>query len=208
MKRIDAKNLAAVSGLIISLMCASVSEVYTHYQNITSNVLRLHIPANSDSDEDQAVKLLVRDELLSRSERIFAECDTREEVIAAAKDNLDEFERTADRVLAENGFDYTASAELAEMPFDERVYGDLTVPEGTYTALRITLGSGEGHNWWCVMYPPLCLPCFADKSEEEMFDECGDYISDGEEKMLREPEKIGVKLYIVELFQKVVELFK
>ena len=131
-----------------------------------------------------------------------------EEVLAAAEDNLDEFELIADEVLSENGFDYTATAELAEMHFDKRVYGDLTVPEGDYTALRITLGSGEGHNWWCVMYPPLCLPCFADKSEEEMFDECGDYISDDEEEMLREPEKIGVKLYIVELIEKIAELFK
>ncbi|MCI5751109.1 MAG: stage II sporulation protein R [Oscillospiraceae bacterium] len=208
MNRYDAKTLAAATGLVISLLCASVSDVYGHYDNITQNVLRLHIPANSDSDEDQAVKLAVRDELISRSEDIFADCTTREEVLAAAEDNLDEFELIADEVLSENGFDYTASAELAEMHFDKRVYGDLTVPEGDYTALRITLGSGEGHNWWCVMYPPLCLPCFADRSEDEVFDECGDYISEEEADMLKQPEKIEAKLYIAELVERIAAYFR
>ncbi len=208
MKRIDTKTFAAIFGLIVSLMCASVSEVYAHYENITSNVLRLHIPANSDSDEDQAVKIAVRDEIIDRSEDFFGGCETREEVLAAAEENLDEFEKIADSVLAENGFDYTSHAQLAEMQFDERVYGDLTVPAGEYTALRITLGTGEGHNWWCVMYPPLCLPCFADRSEEEIFDECGDYISDEEEDMLKEPGKIKVKLFIVELIENIADWFE
>lgn len=208
MNRLDAKTLAAAAGLIVSLLCASVNDVYGHYENITQNVLRLHIPANSDSDEDQQVKLAVRDELISRSEDIFADCITREEVLAAASDNLDQFESIADEVLAENGFDYTAEAELAEMHFDKRIYGDLTVPEGDYTALRITLGSGEGHNWWCVMYPPLCLPCFADKSEEEMFDECCGYISEEEEDMLKNPDKIEAKLYIAELIEKISAYIK
>ncbi|MGN1415289.1 MAG: stage II sporulation protein R [Oscillospiraceae bacterium] len=208
MKRIDAKTLAAAAGLILSLLCASVCDVYEHYENITRNVLRLHIPANSDSDEDQEIKLAVRDELISRSEDIFADCTTREEVLAAARDNLDEFEAIADEVLSENGFDYTSKAQLAEMHFDKRVYGDLTVPEGDYTALRITLGSGEGHNWWCVMYPPLCLPCFADKSEDELFDECGEYISDEEEEMLKDPDRIEAKLYIAELIEKIAAYIK
>ena len=190
----DAKTFAAAAGLIISLVFSSAADVCVRYDDITDDLLRLHILAQSDSEYDQSVKLLVRDALLERSEEIFGDSSSREDILEAARENLAYAEQTANAVLEENGCTYKAHCELAEMYFDKRVYGDITVPQGEYTALRVTLGSGNGHNWWCVIYPPLCLPCF---TEDETDD-----ISEEEKDILAEPEKYEVKLYIAELIKK------
>lgn len=122
------------------------------------NLIRLHIIANSDSAADQRVKLLVRDELIAESRAIF---------LAAAKDprrarqqtlaNLDVFQRLAERRLRAEGFSYPVRVEYGVFPFPDRTYGDLTLPAGRYNAVRVVLGEGKGHNWWCVLFPPLCF---------------------------------------------------
>ena len=126
-------------------------------ENTYESVLRLHIIANSDSAEDQAVKLKVRDALLAyEKEAMNAVCDK-----AQAKEILmshgSQILSLTENVLKENGFDYSAQLMLGEFVFPTREYGDKTYPAGTYEALRIVLGDGAGKNWWCVMFPPLCI---------------------------------------------------
>lgn len=142
---------------------------------LRGSVLRLHILANSDNEEDQRLKLCVRDALLEQSGELFACADSLEEAETAAEAELHEIERIARETLESQGSSQTVTAKLVDMHFDERFYDGLTMPAGDYKALRVELGEAEGHNWWCVMYPPLCLPAACrvtinKSAEEEHFD--------------------------------------
>lgn len=119
-------------------------------------VFRLHVIANSDSEGDQAVKLQVRDAVIQALGEMDGAQD-REQAEAYAARHLDELIAAANRVLAENGFDYSAAAEIGSFDFPEKEYGGVTFPAGEYRALRVTLGQAQGQNWWCVLFPPLCL---------------------------------------------------
>ncbi|MEA4911851.1 MAG: stage II sporulation protein R [Oscillospiraceae bacterium] len=132
---------------------------------VRDDTLRLHIVANSDSEADQRVKLLVRDALLTDVAALAQGCGSKEEVAARAAAACEELAQTARRVLRENGFSYDAQAEITAMYFEQRTYGDVTLPAGDYTALRVELGTAQGHNWWCVLYPTVCL---AASSEEQL----------------------------------------
>lgn len=119
-------------------------------------VMRLHVRANSNSEEDQAVKLLVRDAIILQ----LGDMDgarTYGQAQAYIEAHLDNLIQTANQVLRENGETYTASATIGTAQFPEKMYGDVCFPAGTYNALRMNLGTGEGENWWCVLFPPLCL---------------------------------------------------
>ncbi|MBO7377625.1 MAG: stage II sporulation protein R [Clostridia bacterium] len=119
--------------------------------------LRMHVRANSNGAEDQAVKYAVRDEIVGVLTPVVAECESKEALQNALYRHIPEIERAADRVLEARGFTYRSSAKLAVERFPTRTYGDLTLGEGYYDALIVNLGSGEGDNWWCVVYPPLCF---------------------------------------------------
>ncbi len=122
----------------------------------TEDILRLHIIASSNNNEDQAVKLLVRDAVLELEREIFSPSsyeDARELLIKHGNELLD----TVNEVLAENGFDYGCMLSLGKYDFPDRTYGDVTYPADEYNALRIVLGEGAGENWWCVLFPPLCI---------------------------------------------------
>lgn len=123
---------------------------------LADSVLRFHVIANSDTPEDQAIKLQVRDALISYMARHADTFHSAEEAANYAAAHLDELEEAANAVLLSNGIPYTASASLGSSQFPEKQYGDLTFPPGTYQALRIELGAAEGQNWWCVLYPLLC----------------------------------------------------
>jgi stage II sporulation protein R len=164
-------DIALLIGLVLTLLVSDFTAFKQNYDNLQKDVLRMHILANSDSDDDQAVKLKVRDALLKNSEILFEGCDTMEELTARANDVKDKIVDIANGVLAENGFTYTASCEVTNMEFDDRVYGELTMPAGEYEAVRVTLGNADGKNWWCVMYPPLCIPYATGFEEIEKSDE-------------------------------------
>lgn len=132
---------------------------------VSDELLRLHVVANSDSNEDQAVKLRVRDAIQREFAATWQDVGDGAACRLLAQRALPEIERCAQRVLAENGFSYTAKAQLGVFPFPQRIYEDVvTLPEGRYWAVRVTLGEGEGQNWWCVLYPPLCM---SSRSEDE-----------------------------------------
>jgi stage II sporulation protein R len=99
----------------------------------------------------------VRDAVLEATQDGILECTNAKDARAYIEKNLEIIEKTANETLAENGFDYTATAQVGTFHFPEKTYQNMTYPEGDYQALRVTLGKGDGHNWWCVMFPPLCL---------------------------------------------------
>lgn len=129
-------------------------------RGIAGEVFRFHVLADSDDEEDQEVKLKVRDAVLSYMKENMegsGERASAERTEKWARENLEELERVSDQVLAAEGFDYRAKAEVTNCYFPEKKYGDVTFPEGNYEALRIELGKARGHNWWCVLYPNLCF---------------------------------------------------
>lgn len=123
----------------------------------SDNLIRLHIVANSDSDEDQALKRRVRDALLQRMTPVFSRSATLDEARDGVLENLDEIRALAQEKVRESGFDYPVSVEFGVFPFPTRVYGDTVLPAGQYQALRVVVGDGKGQNWWCVLFPPLCF---------------------------------------------------
>lgn len=124
---------------------------------IPDEVIRIRIIANSDSDRDQAIKSKVRDRVAELIDSWGAMPTTIEESRALLRSHMEDIQAAAERVLEEEGAVYGAEAELAEVPFPAKIFGGVLYPEGNYEALRITLGEGVGANWWCVLFPPLCL---------------------------------------------------
>lgn len=122
-----------------------------------SEYLRIHIRAHSNEDSAQAVKYLVRDELVEYLTPIVADCADKDQALLQVEKRLHALSDLASEVLARNGFSYGAVATLQTETFPTRVYGDYTLPAGEYSALIVELGSGSGDNWWCVVYPPLCF---------------------------------------------------
>lgn len=168
---------------------------------ISEDVFRLHILANSDSEEDQSLKLKVRDEMLEYTEDLFNSASSKEEAEKIISDNLQSISNVAYCTLLENGYDYTVTAEITNMYFATRYYEGFTLPSGMYDALRITIGEGGGHNWWCVMYPSICI-----SSAQEKDDKAKEVLDDGEYDIVRN-EQYQYKFKIVEMFEKFCSLF-
>ena len=160
LKTVIGQNLYGAGALFLcaALLLCSLSDYFVRCRRLRGDVLRLHITANSDSAADQAVKLLVRDAVLEAGAEIFNGSVTAAGAEEKLLPALGLLEKTAREVLRAQGFSYGARAYLCEDWFAARAYGDLTLPAGRYKALRIALGTGAGQNWWCVMFPPLCLP--------------------------------------------------
>ena len=139
------------------LYCAfSITYFSSVSGEIRENVVRLHILADSNSEIDQNVKLKVRDALLEKNSELLSDKVTPENATEYFKNSKDELEQCANEVLKENGLNYKATITLGKEYYTTRVYEDLTFPAGVYTSIKVVLGSGEGKNWWCVMFPPLC----------------------------------------------------
>ncbi len=127
------------------------------FDDISDSVFRLHIIANSDSKEDQDLKLLVRDNVLKYMKEISTDVSSKEEVISLMEDHLDDFKSIAISTIKENGFDYDVNLRIGKFDFPTKTYGDISLPSGMYDALRIEIGDAIGQNWWCVMFPTLCF---------------------------------------------------
>ncbi len=166
-KNISKFELALFLGLIISVIITCFMPFYSECKSLQNDVLRLHIPANSDSVEDQQIKLMVRDAILNEAGYLFENTANLNEAKKQAEKNLDIFKNIAERVLAENNVNQTVKVSIEENTFvDTRTYDKLIMPSGRFTALKIELGSGKGKNWWCVMYPPMCVDCCSMKSTD------------------------------------------
>lgn len=156
-KLITRLDLAVLLGIVLAVFLSNVAIFGQECDAVRADVVRLHILANSDSAADQQVKLKVRDRILSDVGGVFAAPQTQADAKGAARENLPAIEAAARAALDDAGVDTAVHAELCRMYFTTRRYDDLLLPAGDYDAVRVTIGEGVGHNWWCVMYPPMCV---------------------------------------------------
>ena len=204
-KSIIYKILLLLSLLAIFVFFSAYSYVTAVSKNISDSVFRLHVIANSDSDEDQALKLKVRDKLLEYMNSLCANTSSKEDAMRIANEHIDDFSKIAKDVISENGYDYDVEISIGECDFPTKNYGDVSLPAGIYDALRVKIGSANGHNWWCVMFPPLC---FVDVSSgvvpEDSKELLEDTMSDEEFDLITESDnnsEMNFKFKLVELFE-------
>ena len=149
--------------MLAAALLLTSGAVALHTQSELANkVVRLHVLANSDSQEDQALKLKVRDAVLARASETLESVAGREEACRRLAAILPELEETANAVVSANGYDYGVRAELVETSFPTKDYDGFSLPAGEYLALRVLIGEAAGQNWWCVVFPPLCTAAASD----------------------------------------------
>lgn len=172
--------------------------------DIADSVFRLHVIANSDSEEDQNLKYKVRNNVLSYMNEICKDVTFKSEAINIAETHKEEFKQIALDTIHDNGFDYDVDVEIGNFSFPTKSYGDISLPSGYYDALRIKIGEAKGQNWWCVMFPPLC---FVDVSSGIVPDESKELmkndLSDEEFSLISNDDssEISFKFKLVELLQ-------
>ncbi|MEG2258707.1 MAG: stage II sporulation protein R [Oscillospiraceae bacterium] len=195
MKKIEISIAAA---FLICVISAFVQLPFAKTcEEVRTDTLRLHIIANSDNPEDQEVKLAVRDAILKQSEHLFSSAGSKAEAESNLEAKLGEIKRIARRTLSDNGFEYPVAVTVADTYFNQREYDGFTLPAGTYTALRVELGGAKGKNWWCVLYPTLCVPCATD------IEPLSEY-SDEERDLVKGTEKYKIKFKLEEWLQSLI----
>ena len=190
------KWVRAVAGGLCLCLCLSVCGFAGEVDDLRGRVLRLHILANSDSEVDQNVKRKVRDAVVEECAGLLDGATDADQAAAIAADRLDEVCAVAKRVLREQGADYGVTAEVTNTYFPTRVYDNVTLPAGQYPAVRLLLGSGEGHNWWCVLFPPLCVSAATDKKTT------ADVLTPAEDTLVTGGDRYRVKFKVVEWWEK------
>ena len=184
--------------LTLIIFTSSFSSVVRDSENISQKVFRFHILANSDEEYDQNLKLMVRDELLCYSNSLFNNCSNVDEAILIAKENVSNFNHITKEVILENGYDYSVKTYVTKEYFNTRVYDNYTLPAGLYDSLKVVIGSGEGHNWWCVMFPAVCLSSSAD--------DFGDYLNEDEKALI--DDKYIIKFKAIEMYESIKNKIK
>ena len=195
MKKILTAALSLLSAAL--LMGAMPTEADAE---IYSDTLRLHILAASDTEEDQALKLRVRDAILAEYSAQLSGSAGFDAALTEAEALLDDIKRTAEECIRENGYDYSVEVSLGEEWYDTREYGDFSLPRGVYSSLIVKIGEGAGRNWWCVMYPPMCLDMALDAPSD-------DWVSDYTESELSliSGGKYRVKFKLLELISDFID---
>ena len=158
MKNTKIKMILILSFLLLLYTTISaISYAETISYDIADSVFRLHVIANSDSEEDQNLKYKVRDSLLNYMNEICSNCSSKEEAINIVEKHQNEFKEIALKTIKENGYSYNVNINIGNFEFPTKTYGDISLPSGFYDALRVEIGEAKGKNWWCVMFPPLCF---------------------------------------------------
>lgn len=185
-------------GIIVAVVFSICSFAKTS-EEIRSDVLRLHVIANSDTSVDQNLKLRLRDFILQEGKDIFNGSVNVENAVEKIEPKLPELEKSAKNFVKQSGFNYDVKITLSNEYFTTRTYETVTLPAGRYLALRVVIGSGEGHNWWCVMFPPMCVPA-ADKR-----DEIENVFSEREIKLVESKPKYEPRFKVVEIYEQIKE---
>lgn len=201
MKKHIRKNieLGILFGLIFAI-ALSFASFDAKCEGLRQNVLRLHIIANSDSAVDQNIKLKVRDEILRQTEDIFTGCGSLSKAEESLNANISKFTDIAQAVLVENGFTYGAKASIGDSFFETREYDDFTLPAGTYRSLIVKLGEGKGKNWWCVVFPCVCLPSSSAELEQS--------VPEQSVRVAENPQKYEIKFKTAEIYEEIKQYFK
>ncbi|SDN70197.1 stage II sporulation protein R [Acetanaerobacterium elongatum] len=195
MKKLE---LSIFIALLLTIAVGSFTGFAQRCEELSGKVLRLHVIANSDSTADQSIKLKVRDTILKESGTLLFNNPDKQNAKKRLSQNLEEIEVTANRMLAENGFDYQAQASIENKYFNTRVYDNVTLPAGYYDSLCIRLGKAQGKNWWCVVYPPMCLPAACEEAE------LAEVLNDDELHIVTDKGSYVVKFKLLELYEKLV----
>ena len=190
-------EISVIAGVIFSLLL-SFTGFEASCSEIRDSIFRIHIIANSDSDADQELKIKVKDSLTSLSAELFKNAQSKEEAIKITDENKDLLKTEAEKVIAEEGFNYPVTAEVGKSYFGTRVYDNFTLPAGYYDSLKIKIGKATGKNWWCVLYPTVCFSACSD---------FGDAVSEKSEEIITNPENYTVKFKVVEIVESAKEKF-
>ena len=180
--------------LILYTTICAISYVQAVSTDISDSVFRLHVIANSNSDEDQNLKYKVRDNLLNYMNNICKDCTSKEEAINIVSEHQEEFRQVALETIKNEGYSYDVKIEIGNFEFPTKQYGDISLPAGFYDALKVEIGKAEGRNWWCVMFPSLC---FVDISSgivpEESKEDLQNVLSDEEYAIISDNSNYGIK---------------
>ncbi len=183
------RYIRGVMGCVLIGVWVSVMVFGAGCADLRGETVRLHVVAHSDSDADQALKLKVRDAVCAATAELLDGCTVQGEALSRLREALPAIERVAAQCIAEAGYAYPVTAELTTMRFTTRTYDSGTFPAGVYEALRVTIGEGSGRNWWCVVYPPLCVSAAMAVDESPL--------SDAAVSVIRTP-RYAVRFKIVE----------
>lgn len=201
-------TLLIIFGLITSVVSVYIFDVYKNRESFKENLIRFHVIANSDAPFDQALKLKVRDKVIKEMSSKFKTRSINEarEIITS---NMDFIQEIAAKEIKSNGFNYSVQVALQEHDFPTKNYGSVTLPAGEYEALRVVIGNGEGKNWWCVLFPPLCfIDVEHGLTDEKTKTELKEVLSEEEYQMInaaaaQEGElPIKLKFKVVEILEK------
>lgn len=180
---------AMMIGAVLSLIITGFTAFAEDCEKKPQEVLRLHILANSDSKEDQTLKYDLRDYMLTEFSEVFGSCESFDKSVYVANERRAEIEEKANEFVHSKGYDYNVKCEVARTYFTTRKYENVTLPAGEYTAVRLLIGNAEGRNWWCVMFPPLCLPA------------AGEFFTEEESKRVEESRDYEIKFAVFEALQ-------
>ena len=194
-----------LSILISLVLCCilNINAFSNQCDSIREKMLRMHVIANSDSEEDQNLKLKVRDAVLIKGKEIFDGSVTADEAEEKIKPYINELEKTALTVIKNAGYDYDVNITVQDDFFKTRTYDNsVTLPAGYYTAVKVIIGEGKGQNWWCVMFPPMCLPA---ANAECKID---DVLNSEESNIISNGKKYKIKFKIVEICEELIKKYK
>ncbi len=170
---------------------------------IYDSVIRLHVLANSNSNEDQELKLKVRDKIVALTSSMFRDCKDIDSARAIANQNKDILLEAATHTVRQNGYNYDVDIQMNTEAYPVRYYGDFVFPAGEYFSVRIGIGKAEGKNWWCVLFPPMCSSSYVNSTEEDM-KLLQDYGFDEEltNSLLNNKPKTKIKFRLFDLFRR------
>ena len=187
-------NVSLVFGVISAIFISNIS-FNNSCEEMYKNIIRIRIIANSNSETDQNLKLNIRDAVLESSKEIFKGSKNYKDAENLAANNLENFKTTAQQVVYENGYNYNVDLSIRDEYFNTREYDDFTLPAGTYKSLVFTVGEGGGENWWCVVYPEVCVGGCTGK--------LNDSISDSSANIAYNSDKYIIKFKTVEIFESI-----
>lgn len=165
-------------------------------EQLPENILRLHVTANSDSPEDQALKLAVRDAVLAEASQWCQGAENLEEANILVCTHLESITQAANDTIKANGFTDIAISQVTEEYFPTRKYDGFTLPAGRYRTLRVNIGQGAGHNWWCVVFPSLCLPAARDNQQDILTS-----LPESQRNVAENPQRFRVEFKLTELYE-------
>lgn len=201
MKKTILKIEASVLVAIVICCVLNINTFSKQCDSIREKILRMHVIANSDTNYDQELKLKVRDAVLLEGEKLFDGSITSADAIKKLTPHIERLEKAALNIIKSNGYDYNVKITVEKEYFKTRVYDNsVTLPAGYYTAIKVVIGEGKGKNWWCVMFPPMCLPGATDDCELEK------YLENIEIDVVKGNGKYKIKFKIVEFLEELLNI--